>query len=101
MVRKIIKIQFELHNLIIQFLFRSQLDIKVNDILSVKGVWNSNQGCFIVSTEEGIVVTNPDNLVSGTSVVGSLFCKRKGILSERFRGLDSTNKIVSFCLIIK
>lgn len=65
----------------------------------MKGVWNSNQGCYIVSTEEGTVVTNPDYLISGTSVVGSLFCKRKGILSERFRGLDSTNKIVGPNLI--
>lgn len=77
---------------------RSQLNIKINDIISVRAVWNSNLGCYIVSTDEGIVVTNSDYLVSGTSVVGSLFCKRKGILSERFRGLDSSNKIVLFLI---
>lgn len=38
----------------------------------------------------------PDTLVSGTAVVGSLFCKRKAILSDRFKGIDSGNKCVSF-----
>lgn len=42
----------------------------------------------------------PDHLVSGTSVVGSLFCRRKGVLSERFTGIDCNNQIVSCRTVI-
>ncbi|CAB0002466.1 unnamed protein product, partial [Nesidiocoris tenuis] len=32
----------------------------------------------------GMLVTNSDHLISGTAIVGSLFCRRKAILSEIF-----------------
>ncbi len=48
----------------------------------------------------GYVVTSPDYLVSGTSVVGSLFCRRKGVLAERFTGIDCNNKIMAIGSIV-
>jgi hypothetical protein len=34
----------------------------------------------------GMLVVNPDHLVSGTSVVSALFCLRKAVLAEKFKG---------------
>jgi hypothetical protein len=33
-----------------------------------------------------MLVVNPDHLVSGTSVVSALFCLRKAVLAEKFKG---------------
>ncbi|XP_046385018.1 DNA replication ATP-dependent helicase/nuclease DNA2 isoform X3 [Ischnura elegans] len=35
------------------------------------------------------LVEEPDMLISGTTVVGSLFCARKSVLAERFRGFEA------------
>ncbi|XP_052873343.1 DNA replication ATP-dependent helicase/nuclease DNA2 [Anopheles cruzii] len=48
--------------------------------------------CFVVDANEGMFVTNPDLLVSGTTVVGSLFCQRRGVLQENFRLFDAENR---------
>lgn len=58
-------------------------------------MWNEKHNCYCVSGEAGFIIVCPDYLVSGTTVVGSLFCRRKGVLSERFTGTDCNNKIVS------
>lgn len=69
--------------------------IAEGDIVSVVAVWNVAKHCYCVSSREGFVVVRPDFLVSGTSVVGGLFCLRKSILSDRFKGIDANSKIVS------
>uniref|UniRef100_A0A182QR79 DNA replication ATP-dependent helicase/nuclease n=1 Tax=Anopheles farauti TaxID=69004 RepID=A0A182QR79_9DIPT len=53
---------------------------------------HENAGHFVVNANMGFFVTNPDQLVSGTTVVGSLFCQRRGVLQELFRLPDSENK---------
>ncbi|KAG5673320.1 hypothetical protein PVAND_003380 [Polypedilum vanderplanki] len=63
-------------------------EISQGDVVSVKGIWNEDRKMYLVTNEGGIVVIFPDHLVSGTTVVGSLFCARKSILSEKFRGID-------------
>lgn len=70
------------------------------DIVSVQAVWNDANGCFEVTVANGYFVTYPDFLISGTSVVGSLFCKRRAVLQDKFRGLDSDNKIMVIGSII-
>ncbi|XP_028132105.2 DNA replication ATP-dependent helicase/nuclease DNA2 [Diabrotica virgifera virgifera] len=47
---------------------------------------------WVVNNDWGLIVFEPDILVSSTSVVGSLWCKRRNVLAERFRGFDSTNQ---------
>ena len=42
----------------------------------------------IIDDSAGLLVVNPDRLISGTSVVATLFCQRKAILNDLFRGLD-------------
>jgi DNA replication ATP-dependent helicase Dna2 len=62
-------------------------DTKVSkfDVVSVRGVWDANRSSFVAE----MIVTSPDTLVSGTTVVGSLFCARKSVLAEKFRSLDT------------
>lgn len=73
--------------------------IQEKDVVSVEAVWDEKLNCYKVTSDAGKIVINSDYLISGTSVVGSLFCQRKGVLTERFRGIDSDSKVVSlyFC----
>lgn len=73
----------------------SYCKIGKQDIVSLLAAWNEAKHCYCVSSREGFAVVRPDFLVSGTSVVGGLFCLRKSILSDRFKGIDANNKIVS------
>lgn len=63
--------------------------ISQGDIVSIKGVFNEDRKMFILSNQHGTIVVNSDMLISGTSVMSSLFCARKAILSERFKSVDS------------
>jgi DNA replication factor Dna2 len=40
------------------------------------------------------MVLHPDHLLSGTSIVSSLFCMRKAVLNERFKGLEGRYSVV-------
>lgn len=53
-----------------------------------------NYDLAIIDRQSGLIVVKPDLLVSGTSVVASLFCQRKAVLSERFRGIEPTNQVM-------
>lgn len=66
--------------------------VSTGDVVSLQATWSNDRGMFMVSSSEGFVVTHPDTLVSGTTVVGSLFCARKSALTERFRQIDSGDK---------
>ena len=73
-----------------------ETDVFVDDIVSVEGILNESDKNYQINAEHGYIVTSPDFLVSGTSVVGSLYCARKAVLSERFKEFESNdNKIVS------
>uniref|UniRef100_F1KSN7 DNA replication ATP-dependent helicase/nuclease n=1 Tax=Ascaris suum TaxID=6253 RepID=F1KSN7_ASCSU len=47
---------------------------------------------LVVDSESGLVILESDLLVSCTSVMQSLFCARKAVLSDRFRGRNVPNK---------
>lgn len=49
---------------------------------------------WAVTNDHGLVVYEPDLLISSTSIVGSLFCKRKSVITERYRGFDPANRIM-------
>ena len=65
--------------------------VKEGDVVNVLDV-ESNNGEYIIDDLKGLLILNPDHLISGTSVVGSLFCKRKAVLNERFKGVDAGSK---------
>ncbi|XP_033169254.1 DNA replication ATP-dependent helicase/nuclease DNA2 [Drosophila mauritiana] len=70
------------------------MPVQVGDTVSLLGKWDPSAGCYVVDKEQGYCVSHPDFLISGTTVTGSLFCKRKSVLQERFRGLDSGNSVM-------
>jgi len=49
---------------------------------------------WLVNNSAGYLVFEPDLLVSSTSVVNSVFCKRRSVFKEQFRGFDPTNKFM-------
>lgn len=69
-------------------------DVTQGDVVSIKAVWNEQRRMYCIDNENGIIVVQPDYLVSGTTVVGSLFCARKTVLTERFRGVDFEESLV-------
>uniref|UniRef100_A0A1B0BJL8 Hermansky-Pudlak syndrome 1 protein homolog n=1 Tax=Glossina palpalis gambiensis TaxID=67801 RepID=A0A1B0BJL8_9MUSC len=71
----------------------STAEIDEGDILSLKAKWDNQLNSFYVDKDEGICVVNPDVLIPATTVVGSLFCRRKAVLQDRFRGIDANSKI--------
>lgn len=75
--------------------FWSQCRIEVGDVISIIAVWNVELQSYCVTNADGLVVVRPDFLVSGTTVVGGLFCMRKAVLQDRFKGIETGIKIVS------
>ncbi|XP_049290586.1 DNA replication ATP-dependent helicase/nuclease DNA2 [Anopheles funestus] len=51
---------------------------------------------FVVNSDSGFFVMDSDILISGTTVVSSLFCQRRGVLQELFRisELENTQMII-------
>ena len=47
---------------------------------------------WAVDGTQGLLVLHPDCLMSGTSVVAGVFCRRKAVLNELFKGYDPPNK---------
>lgn len=75
--------------------FWSQCRIDAGDIVSIVAIWNAQLQTYCVTNNDGFVVVRPDFLVSGTTVVGGLFCMRKAVLQDRFKGIETGIKIVS------
>lgn len=76
-------------------------NIEVGDIVHIHGNWyeSFDDGLetielTIIDRKSGLIIVRPDLLVSGTSVVSSLFCCRKAVLAERFRGTEPTNQVM-------
>ncbi|CAI9714834.1 Hypothetical predicted protein [Octopus vulgaris] len=65
--------------------------VAVGDIVHVLDASTDSAGVYHITDETGLLVINPDFLVSSTTVVSSLFCMRKAVLNERFRGIDKGN----------
>ncbi|KAL8576064.1 hypothetical protein ACOMHN_001414 [Nucella lapillus] len=46
---------------------------------------------IVISDHQGQIVVNPDLLLSGTTIVSGVYCLRRSILNEKFKGVDSKN----------
>ncbi|RUS89794.1 hypothetical protein EGW08_002497, partial [Elysia chlorotica] len=66
-------------------------DTKVDPGDVVNVLADMEGGQFIVDDKKGLVVVNPDTLLSGTLVVSAVFCRRKSVLNEQFKGVDKGN----------
>lgn len=81
--------------------YRLNTAVKIGDIVHIHSTWHELfdendelTEVAILDCKSGLIVVHPDILISGTSVVSSLFCQRKAVLSERFRGTEPTNQIM-------
>ncbi|XP_060534647.1 DNA replication ATP-dependent helicase/nuclease DNA2 isoform X2 [Cylas formicarius] len=77
-------------------------------ICTLKGFWIHSKLCigdtvhamakkigesdWLIDNQNGLLVYEPDLLISTTSITGSVYCKRKCVFNEKFRGFDPTNK---------
>ena len=69
--------------------------------MSLYGQHNKIDNSYLINRSEGFFVVEPDNLISGTSVVAASYCRRKGILMYNFKGLDPEfSKYVSNLYIV-
>lgn len=61
--------------------------VKIDDIVTIQARRESQR--WIVDNDDGFLVTQPDTLISGTTITSALFCNRRAVLSERFRKIES------------
>ena len=65
--------------------------VKIGDVVNILCV-DKDVEEIVINDLNGLVVVNPDMLVSGTSIVSTLFCMRKAVLNERFKGQDTGSR---------
>ncbi|KAK7088075.1 hypothetical protein V1264_022042 [Littorina saxatilis] len=46
---------------------------------------------IVIDDDGGHMVVNPDLLLSGTTIVSGVYCLRRSVLNEKFKGVDSKN----------
>ncbi|XP_032526512.2 DNA replication ATP-dependent helicase/nuclease DNA2 [Danaus plexippus] len=64
--------------------------LQTGDIVSILASRDSS-GRFRINNTQGLLVLRPDHLISSTSVVSGVFCRRKAVLQERWKGIDSAS----------
>lgn len=86
-----------IHFVFISMLFMYRLSrlhskFEVGDIVTIMAVkWND---FWSINNDHGFVARHSDFLVSGTTIVGSLFCSRRSVLSDIYKGLDCSPAIM-------
>ncbi|CAG9559095.1 unnamed protein product [Danaus chrysippus] len=64
--------------------------LQIGDVISILASRDSS-GQFRINNTQGLLVLRPDHLISSTSVVAGVFCRRKAVLQERWKGIDSAS----------
>ncbi|XP_076067685.1 DNA replication ATP-dependent helicase/nuclease DNA2-like [Oratosquilla oratoria] len=70
-----------------------ECQIKEGDIVNILNCKEVDNH-FSIDNNQGLIIINPDYMMSGTSIVAGVFCRRKAILNEKFRGLESGNQVM-------
>ncbi|KAK4872773.1 hypothetical protein RN001_014802 [Aquatica leii] len=74
--------------------FWTNLTLRLNDTIYISATYSNERGKWIVNNTHGLIVYQPDLLVSTTSVVGSQFCLRRSVLKEKYYGFEPSNQIM-------
>lgn len=53
------------------------------DVVHLEG--RSDAGTWLVERDQGLLVLQPDSLISGTSISNSIRCMRRAVLGEMFK----------------
>ncbi|RLU18862.1 hypothetical protein DMN91_009220 [Ooceraea biroi] len=67
--------------------FWKDVRVKTDDIVMIQAEKKSQQ--WIIDNNNGFLVTQPDILISGTTITSGLFCNRRAVLNEKFRKIES------------
>ncbi|XP_012541123.1 DNA replication ATP-dependent helicase/nuclease DNA2 [Monomorium pharaonis] len=68
--------------------FWKDVRVEIDDIITIQATKDTRRG-WIVHNNDGFLVTQPDLLISGTTITSGLFCSRRAVLSEKFRKIES------------
>jgi len=66
---------------------------EVGDIVTVMA--EKFNELWSVNNDHGYVTRHSDFLVSGTTIVGSLFCSRRSVLADIYKGLECCPAIMA------
>lgn len=77
---------------VIKYMYRLHSLFEVEDIVTVMA--KKVNGHWSVNNDHGFVTRHSDFLVSGTTIVGSLFCSRRSILADIYKGLDCSSAVM-------
>lgn len=61
--------------------------VKVDDIVMIQARQESRQ--WVIDNNGGFLVTQPDILISSTTVTSGVFCARRTVLAQKFRRIES------------
>ncbi|EFN73136.1 DNA2-like helicase [Camponotus floridanus] len=67
--------------------FWKDVQVKIDDIVMIQAKKGPQQ--WIIDNNNGFLVTNPDMLISGTTITSGLFCNRRAVLTDKFRKIES------------
>ncbi|CAD6193808.1 unnamed protein product [Caenorhabditis auriculariae] len=78
----------------------SETEVGKGDVIRIIDAEPWGEMDFMVTSEKGIVIVNPDTLIPCTSVASSSWCSRKVVLNERFRFGCEGNKAMLLGTIV-
>jgi len=67
--------------------FWKDVRVKIDDVIIIQAKQELQQ--WIVDNQNGFLITQPDMLISGTTLMSGLFCSRRAVLTEKFRKIES------------
>ena len=88
-------IKSKLRDIVLRGSWAQSTKVKEGDIVNILGLENGleNETELVIDDSSTIlVVVNPDMLMAGTSIVSTLFCMRKAVLSEWYKGIETSNR---------
>ncbi|XP_070169589.1 DNA replication ATP-dependent helicase/nuclease DNA2 [Polyergus mexicanus] len=67
--------------------FWKDVQAKIDDIVMIQAKKDLQQ--WIIDNNNGFLITQPDILISGTTITSGLFCNRRAVLTDKFRKIES------------
>ncbi|XP_043256644.1 DNA replication ATP-dependent helicase/nuclease DNA2 [Colletes gigas] len=67
--------------------FWKNVKVKKHDIVTIQARKESQY--WVIDNASGFLIVHSDLLISGTTIVGALFCNRKAVLAEKFKKLET------------
>ncbi|XP_015433477.1 PREDICTED: DNA replication ATP-dependent helicase/nuclease DNA2 [Dufourea novaeangliae] len=67
--------------------FWKDAKVEKDDIVAIQA--RKDNQSWVVDNTSGFIVVHADLLISGTTIVGALFCSRKAVLAEKFKKIET------------